>query len=67
MSWRTGAELFWAIWKLAKEKIPEEDIRADFAKVVVNWFLEWDVDPMDLEDIDDEIDRILDEINPPCE
>ena len=59
MSWRTGAELFCETWPLIAAKVKPDKVRAEFVEELLSFFIEWDVDPSDLEGLDPEVDRAL--------
>ena len=59
MSWRSGADLFAAMWPLIREKIPDEEHRRDFTARLLAIMIEDDLDPYNVEDIDPEVHDIL--------
>ena len=63
MSWRTGSKLFWAIWPLVKQHVPDDDFRCQFLQSIVKLFLDFDVDPSDLRGKDPEVDATVDRVD----
>lgn len=59
MSWRTGAELFAEMWPLIQAKVKPGAMRKDFVRDILAVFLDWDVDPFDIEDLHPEVARAL--------
>ena len=59
MAWRTGAELFCEMWPLIAARVKPDEVRAEFVEELLSFFVEWDVDPSDLEGLDPEVDRAL--------
>ena len=51
MSWRSGSELFEEIWPKIEASIPERDIRVEFTGQLLELFVQWDMDPSDVEDV----------------
>jgi len=64
MSWRVGSGLFWEFWPIIKARIPDVEDRAVFTRDLVEMFLEHDVDPCDMRGGDQEIDLIMDDVDP---
>ena len=63
MSWRAGTSLFWDFWPQVKSAMPDPEDRADFTRRLLQLFLDYDIDPCDLNGHDPEIDRLLDDID----
>jgi hypothetical protein len=63
MSWRNGTVILCEILPIIRKNIPEDDIRKDFLKDLLELFLKYDLDPCDLTEIDDEITAIAKEID----
>lgn len=63
MSWRAGAELFWEMWPKVKVAIPDPEDRAEFARPLLELFLDNDVDPCSMQGGDPEIDRLMEELD----
>ncbi len=59
MSWRSGTSLFLEVWPSIKKHIPDDDLRKDFSKELIQLFSNWDMDPMDLADTDPELDALI--------
>ena len=55
MSWRSGSKLFIEIWPTIQSNIPERDLRIEFTGSLLEQFLEWDMDPSDVEDVHPDI------------
>ena len=64
MSWRTGSRIFWELWPKVEAAIPEAENRAAFTRDLLKFFMEHDVPPDDLRGQEEEIDRLMDEIDP---
>jgi hypothetical protein len=55
MSWRSGSALFIEIWSAIQSKIKDRDLRIEFTGRLLQLFVEWDMDPCDVEDLDPEV------------
>ena len=64
MSWRTGATIFWKLWPIVKEHEPQGEFRDEFVKDLLKLFLHYDCDPGDFKDIDPDIHRFMNEVDP---
>lgn len=62
MSWRDGARLFVEIWPSIQRHIPDEDLRAEFVRDLIDFFQQCDMDGADLRRVHPEIDKALDEL-----
>jgi hypothetical protein len=62
MSWRAGARLFRDIWPLIQVHVPDEELRAEFARDLIDFFQQCDMDGTDLRRLHPEIDKALDEL-----
>lgn len=51
MSWRTGSQLFIEIWPLIQARIPDRELRVQFAGELLQVFVNGDMDPYDVEDV----------------
>lgn len=51
MSWRSGSQLFIEIWPLIQANIPDRDQRIEFTSELLEQFVDWDMDPGDVEDL----------------
>ncbi len=63
MSWRSGARLFIDMWPLIQRHVPQEDIRSDFVRDLIDFFQGWDMDGTDLRGIHPEVDKALDDLD----
>lgn len=63
MSWRDGGDLFWAIWPQVKSAVPDDDFGNDFVRSLMQVFLDFDMDPCEMEGTDPRIDRLMSELN----
>jgi hypothetical protein len=63
MSWRTGAELFAQMWPLIQARVKPASLRKTFVRDILAVFLEYDVDPHDLEDLHAEVARALEQLD----
>jgi hypothetical protein len=52
------------MWPKVKEALPEPEWREDFARRLIELFLEFDVDPCEMQGDDPEVDRLMDELDP---
>lgn len=59
MSWKKGSSLFLEIWPLVKKHIPDESFRSEFTSKLVELFATSDMDPLDLTEVDPELDELL--------
>ena len=64
MSWRIGASLFWELWPKIEAGIPNPKQRAEFTRDLLRLLLKHDVAPDDLRGQEEEVDRLMDEIDP---
>ncbi len=64
MSWRKGSEMFWEFWPTIQKAIPDPELRSEFTSELLALFLKNDTDPGDLLHRDDEIDRLMSEVDP---
>jgi len=55
MSWRSGSKLFIEIWPTIQSNIPDQELRIEFTGQLLQQFVEWDMDPVDVEDVHPEI------------
>jgi hypothetical protein len=55
MSWRSGSNLFIEIWPAIQTNIPERELRIEFTGLLLTQFVEWDMDPSDVEDVHPDI------------
>jgi hypothetical protein len=62
MSWRAGAKLFREIWPSVKKYIPEDDVRHEFTRDLLEYFCNCDMDPSDVRGSDPEIDLAIEEL-----
>lgn len=62
MSWRAGANMFREIWPPIQRHMPDDDVRADFVRDLIEFFLNCDMDATDIRGIHPEIDKALDEL-----
>jgi hypothetical protein len=62
MSWRTGSELFGEMWPLIHGKVKPAGLRKEFVRDILAVFLEYDVDPYDLEDVHAEVAGALQQL-----
>jgi hypothetical protein len=63
MSWRAGGKLFWDIWPQVREALPDREGRMDFARPLIELFLNNDVDPCEMRGGDPEVDELMDELD----
>ena len=64
MSWRTGAKLFWELWPKIEANIPDAKQRAEFTRAMLKLLLKHDVAADDLRGQEEEVDRLMDEVDP---
>ena len=64
MSWRTGAKLFWELWPKIEANIPDSKQRAEFTRDMLKLLLKHDVAADDLRGQEEEVDRLMDEVDP---
>jgi len=55
MSWRTGSKLFIEIWPIIRSNIEGRDERIEFTGRLLRLFVDDDMDPYDVEDVDPDI------------
>ena len=67
MSWRAGAKLFADVWPHVRSNVRDRATREEFLGQFLGLFLEWDVDPADLADLDPEVRRALAALGSPVE
>jgi hypothetical protein len=60
LSWRAGAELFRDIWPLIQTHVPDDEFRAELLRDLLEYFMDCDMDGVDLRRVHPEIDRALD-------
>ncbi|HUG94207.1 MAG TPA: hypothetical protein VML55_25485 [Planctomycetaceae bacterium] len=63
VSWRSGAKLFREMWPLIQTHIPEGEVRDEFVRDLLDFFMDCDMDGTDLRRLHPEIDKALDELD----
>ena len=57
-------KIFWKTWELTKLNEPEGEFRDEFVKDLIRVFLKYDCDPQDFREIDPEIEKLYELVDP---
>ncbi|VTU00762.1 hypothetical protein BN873_30024 : Uncharacterized protein OS=Candidatus Competibacter denitrificans Run_A_D11 GN=BN873_30024 PE=4 SV=1: HEAT [Gemmataceae bacterium] len=59
MAWRAGAELFADVWPLIQTRVREKRLRHEFTAALLQLFIDHDIDPHDVADLNPEVRAAL--------
>jgi hypothetical protein len=62
MAWRAGAKLFRDIWPFIEAQVEPDEFRQVFVELILDQFLDCDVDPTDLQGVHPEVDAALEKL-----